>query len=382
MKDNTRWAIICGSHINAWSIIESLRAIDWPGEIVCVVTREHEKTLVQLAKGIKIWSLNLTKPEDLFCILSERIPAQDEKVLFFTSEQFHEALKSAAELLPNCRFWAGNLANIDVILDRFSFYRFIEKGKFADVPRTLESNQDPWQHFKEPFFLRIRKSWQGLKRRRGVVFIETLEQFQKVINELEAEGISRNELCFQEVLSLKAHHNVSICGWHEPNRINYFATCKLMQHPGSTGNGDVVALVDPPGGLFESTQAILNALDYAGPFELEYVYDQKSKKYKVIELNPRFWMQHGLLEQITDHKLVRRYIGDCDQTSCHSQVDTYYWINSFYSLFRLLKGNWEILRYYRSETKVFVPPLSVSFRWFPLYLINKLHIPYFQNRNM
>jgi len=376
MKDITRWAIICGSYINAWSIIESLRAIDWAGKIVCVVAQEHEQTLVQLSKGIEIWRLNFTKPEELFCILSEKIPAQDEKVLFFTSEQFHEGLRSAAELLPNCRFWAGNLANLEVILDRLSFYRFIEKGGFADVPRTLESNQDPWQHFKGPFFLRIRKSWQGLKRRRGVVLIESPEHLQEISNELIEAGINQNEWCYQEVLSLDAHHNVSICGWYEPKHMRYFATCKIMQHPGRMGNGDVVSLVDSPSGLFESTQAILKTLDYAGPFELEYVYDQQSGKYKIIELNPRFWMQHGLLEQITDHELVRRYIGDFAQTGCHSQVDTFYWINSIYSLFRLLKGNWEILRYFRSETKVIVPPLSVSFRWLPLYLINKLHIPY------
>ena len=64
-----------------------------------------------------------------------------------------------------------------------------------------------------------------------------------------------------------------------------------------------------PARLLETTARVLDAFEFEGPFELEFVRDPGDGVYRVIELNPRFWMQHRLAQILTDHALVRRALG-------------------------------------------------------------------------
>jgi len=79
---------------------------------------------------------------------------------------------------------------------------------------------------------------------------------------------------------------------------------------------------------------------------LAFVFAAKANAYRVIELNPRFWMQHGLTEAITGMGLVRAYL-HLPQASGDTAVR--YWVNPLYALFRMLKGDMRGLRFARSE---------------------------------
>ncbi|MCL5270534.1 MAG: hypothetical protein M1457_08290 [bacterium] len=64
-----------------------------------------------------------------------------------------------------------------------------------------------------------------------------------------------------------------------------------------------------PAGLQARTRAILDALEYRGPFELEYLLDRRTGGYKVIELNPRHWYQYRLAAALSRENMIRRYLG-------------------------------------------------------------------------
>ena len=360
------WAVICGAYINAYSIVETLEEIGCQGHIVCLKDRHDGTVLAELfGRRVQVWQITLKSPEDVIEILAKRIPPEAPKIVFFTDERFHPAFRDELSdpRLENTRFFLGSAKHLDTILDRYAFYQFIERRTLAEVPRTIAGTADPWSTFPGKFFLRPKRSWRGLMKLSRVKLISATSQWRETISVWRQQGLDENDWCYQEVLSVSNRHNVSISGWHDPQHHSYVATRKVFQHPAKTGNGDVCEIIEPPAGLLATTKGLLDALQYAGPFELEFVLDKNSGSYKVIELNPRFWMQHALVGAVTGQDPVRRYVGlPVDRCAKRSPCPTH-WVNTIYAVFRLLRADVRILRYLGKRTTVHVPSRAVTLRW-------------------
>lgn len=63
---------------------------------------------------------------------------------------------------------------------------------------------------------------------------------------------------------------------------------KLRQHPNRFGTGTYLRSVDVDH-LRPVVEAILRRLDYTGISEIEFIYDDETGSWKVIEMNPRTW---------------------------------------------------------------------------------------------
>ena len=104
----------------------------------------------------------------------------------------------------------------------------------------------------------------------------------------------------------------------------------------------------PPPGVMAQAQAILAAMEYDGPFELEFVFDETAAEFKVTELNPRFWLQHGLIEAVSGSALVGTYLGRGPLAVSEAELGLRYWVNPLYTAFRALKLDLRSLRYFAS----------------------------------
>jgi len=364
------WAVICGSYINAYSIARSLRDISWQGHIVCLKDEEKGSVLAQLfGRGVEVWTISPRAPRELVSFLAHRIPPGQPKVIFFTDERFHEAFRGELEnpTLKNARFFVGSVEHLDTILDRYAFYEFITKQRLAEMPRTIPGCADPWSVFREKFCMKPRRSWDGLKQLPRVSLISRRDQLSEVVCAYRKGGHTDADWCYQELLSCDPRHNVSICGWHDRESRQYFATRHCLRHPPRTGNGDVSQIIEPPPCLVERTEEILIALCYEGPFELEFLLDRDTNTYKVLELNPRFWMQHALVEAASGQALVRRYLGLPPESAPTRRQQSTYWINTIYALSRLLRGDLRIA-YYLCRKSIQVPDWLTAVRWLPRFM--------------
>jgi predicted ATP-grasp superfamily ATP-dependent carboligase len=368
-QDN--YAIICGTYINAYSICESLRKIQWPGKIACVAAGPREKTLVDLIKGVEVW--HLAEPDDIIFEIQRRTPEHANKYVFFTSEQYHELFANLKpEMTDKIQYMLGSVDHLEIILDRYLFYQFIQEHKIFKVPITIPATENPGQYLGEKYFIRVRKSWHGLNRVRGVVMVPNQNDRDRLLNEYISKGLTIDDLCYQEALNLSVENNISVCGWHQINYHRYFCTRKAHQHPAILGNGDLVELCQPEEFLFNQTCKLLRLLNYCGPFEIEFIYDPIKMDYRIIELNPRFWMQHGLVEGLSGHELIRRYLGDDFAQIEISENDYKCWLNSFIALSRILKGEFRVVSYLNSPETYVAPDIATSIKWLPTYLLNKL----------
>lgn len=301
------------------------------------------------------------------------------KVLFFTDERYHRALHDAKATrdLSDFRFFIGSEGQLDVLLDRLLFYRFIERQKLAQVPKTISGELDPFSCLGDRILLRPRLSWLSLNSRQKVFIITSKSQLAEALNVYRAAGLTAADWCYQELLSVETRHNVSVSGWYGSDGAHLICTRKLLQHPEPAGNGDVIErILDPPDELMEQTFALLATLHYQGPLEVEWIFDRQTGCHKIIELNPRFWMQHELVNAITGHAVVGEYLG-LGEPGMYQQManpNLRYWVNSLYAIFRMLRGDIRGFRYALKKNSVLPLSYLQAAEYAPLHFLGKRSI--------
>lgn len=347
MTGKTDTAVVCGNHINAHTLVRNLERLGWAGRLVLLRHEQEAPGLaVCLNPQVEPWAVAIRTPEELPALIADRYGRAGAVWIFFTDERYHPAFAAWQAQHPDSalRFHLGSTAHMLAVLDRYEFCRFIETRRLASVPRTLRGDEDPFAAFGESFIVRPRLSWFGVAQRERVKLVTGRSEHASALQAYAARGLQAADLSYQELLSIRNQDNVSICGWYGPAAQRLFCSRKVLQYPPKTGGGDVVELLAPPPGVLEQAQGILAALAYEGPFEMEFVFDEKAGEFKVTELNPRFWLQHGLIEAVSGRALVSAYLGRPEQAASAAERQLRYWVNPLYTFFRLRRADFRSFR--------------------------------------
>lgn len=160
-----------------------------------------------------------------------------------------------------------------------------------------------------PLLLKARHSWwRGRKLPRGWVCRDASELAARLAG-LDAEGLDRAHFFLQEWLGDDGHHVLSVGGFFDAadeSRNLALVTDRVASYGEGPNSSAMLVTVPDVNGLVPAAWRVLRRLGYRGPFEMEFI--EASGQCRVIELNPRFWMQHGLFLAI-GNGLVRRYLG-------------------------------------------------------------------------
>ncbi len=358
-------ALICGTGINAHSLLHTLRRVGWTGRVELMRPASEPRGFAEIVNpDVPCWTPKLTSIDEFPGLIEQRFGQEGPVYVFFTDERFHPAFAAWLRVHPDSpiRCFLGSTTHMTAVLDRYEFCRFIKDRNLAPVPKTITGEEDPFEAFGDNFVLRTRTSWYSVTQRERVKLVEGRAHHAKLLKAFAERGLNAEHLSYQELLSIRDEDNVSICGWYGPEHRHVYCTHKLLQWPPKTGGGDVVERMVAPNGIQVQAEAILAALEYDGPFEMEFVYDENSREYKVTELNPRFWLQHGLIEQISGNALASRYLGLEPQPTANDQQPVSpipypvsaaklpsTWVNPLYSVFRLTRLDTRNLRKWISK---------------------------------
>lgn len=373
-KYKKKTAVIIGSFINGFSIWRSLQAIDFPGEIYVVnLDQEYSKKSLLKVCAPKVIEINrlVDSAESIANIIND-IPGEC-KCVFFTSEESIPYVRKAIQnnfIQSKIIMFPGEEANLDILVNKYDFYRFIEKYNLANVPETIEGDEDPFAYFSH-FIFRPKRSWENEIKTPRVRIIHDKSQFEDAKREYEMLGLDNKCWCYQEILDVDPKSNVSVTGWYDSDFSQMYVNRKIKRHPVDTGICDVVEeLTEYPEEVVQQTRNVLGKLNYSGPFELEFLLDRSSGKYKVIDLNPRYWMQHELIEKRMNYYMIRRNLGESDILPEQGMKSYRYWINSNQLIWRLLKGQISMLKYLQNA--VLAPGLLYSIKWIMYLLMEKM----------
>ena len=156
----------------------------------------------------------------------------------------------------------------------------------------------------------------------------------------------------QELIPFDGHNKtVSFTTFCEAGEIKTFwMGVKLREHPLRFGTATFAKSVYVEE-CYEQSVLLLKALNYSGVCEVEYLFDPRDKKYKLIEINARTWLWVGLAKAcgVDYAKLIYDYVNGNSIVWPQSYKQDIYWMNPFsdfvYSLFAIIQGKLSLSDY-------------------------------------
>jgi len=234
----------------------------------------------------------------------------EEAVAFFTDEaNLSRAMETRA-----CRFEPEAFGfPVD---DKLAFSRILASWGETVLAYAEMPPDDSEVSINPPFCIKARSSWIGsAKTPRGYV-CRSREDMARAVRNIARLGWQPDGFFLQQYVEGPVENSFSVSGYFDarnPHRAATIVTRKLLGYHKEMTTGAVVQTLPDPADLVARTRAILTRADYTGPFEMEFLRDPQADRYYVLELNPRFWMQHGIFVDFHENAVIRRYVG-ADET--------------------------------------------------------------------
>lgn len=107
--------------------------------------------------------------------------------------------------------------------------------------------------------------------------------------------IDPSEVIVQDYIPGGPQNLYSYCPFFRDGKaVAHVAARRARQHPMDFGHASTFAETVPADGMAEPAQRFLRAIGYYGIAEVEFMYDRRDRRYKLIEVNPRVWGWHTL----------------------------------------------------------------------------------------
>ena len=234
---------------------------------------------------------------------------QPGDVLFFTDERSLKTYVGEADkyvFLP--RALDGRLLD-----DKLEWARAVTALGEVTVPFWDLPGAGPATAPELPVYLKARHSWVGARNLPRGYVCRTAADVTSALDQLASAGWERSQFFWQRLIAGPVSNCYSVCGFFDatdPERSVMVVSRKVLSDGRTVMScGALVETVPDPAELLPRSARLLQAFSFTGPFELEYLRDSDSGLYYLLELNPRFWMQHGLFIDGYDNVLVSRYLG-------------------------------------------------------------------------
>ncbi len=158
-----------------------------------------------------------------------------------------------------------------------------------------------------PFLIKAKHSWHGDRKLPRGWLCRSREDVKYARGQIEELNFSEDWFFVQQWLESDDLSVISVCGFFDHNNAhrNIEALVKrIASYQSGLSCSAAVETMNDQGQLIEKTHAILQTLEFTGPYEMEYLVSASSTQ--VLELNPRFWMQHAIFLK-NGNGLLKRY---------------------------------------------------------------------------
>jgi len=193
---------------------------------------------------------------------------------------------------------------LDLLDDKLHFAQWLEYKNELTIPFQLFSTQVT----SFPVLLKSRYSWHNNKKYPRGWICKNNNELDLQLKQVEQSGYLKEDFFIQKWIDHPKIQIISVCGFfdYENTRRNCLCVVKrVAAHEKNISCSAMVATIPDPADLIQRTESLLSSIQFTGPFELEFIELQNN--YYILELNPRFWMQHGLF-YLNDNALVKRYL--------------------------------------------------------------------------
>lgn len=240
-------------------------------------TKNPEQTLTQL--------LNLGRTLGSNAVLT---PTAD----FFLEFMSHHRDVLSKEFLFNI----PDRMVLDSILDKTRQYQLL-KSLDAPIahtcaPANLTALRTECRDFMFPLFIKGGSShlWSDCYKNKGFI-VRTMIELESRFVDAIAKGIAP---VIQEIIIGPDRNHFKVCAYYgrqDGRLLGLFSTRKQRQFPTGFGVGSLM-VSERRQDLIDITLPLLDRLRYRGIASIEFKLDKRDGKFKIIEINPRFWQQN------------------------------------------------------------------------------------------
>ena len=229
---------------------------------------------------------------------------RQKPVLLVAADEFIEAIAgNRDELGQFARFNFPDPALLQRVVDKAEQIALGQEAG-VDVPLTqLVSNEEQCelalQRIPLPAFIKGQSavSWRQVfgGAMKGIT-VRTEAEMRAVLQRVIAQGIA---VVVQDIIPGDAtqHQKVSAYVSSSGEILAAFTLRKLRQNPHGFGFGCLVETIENPELLAIGTE-FFRRIGYRGTGSAEFKFDARDGRYKLIELNPRYWQQNALAERV------------------------------------------------------------------------------------
>jgi len=116
---------------------------------------------------------------------------------------------------------------------------------------------------------------------------ELISAYSEISQQQSIKGLKEfNRPVVQEIIPGKIYD--ALYYYHNGELVAFLTQCREVTNPLSGGPG-VQNITVKDGKLFNYGKILLDALNWHGPAQVEVKLDPRDKKYKLLEVNPKFW---------------------------------------------------------------------------------------------
>jgi len=169
------------------------------------------------------------------------------------------------------------------------------------------------------------------------------------------EIIPKEEVIVQEMLQGGAKNLYSFASYARNGEVfGSFVAKRIRQKPMDFGVATTCAVSVVNKRVEELAEKFLQEINYTGLSEVEFMYDEQTGDYKLIEINPRTWKWHSMAN-IVNINLIKMMIDDIQGKKIEKErntIENLAWVEQLTDFFivftEILKGRMKIKDYYKT----------------------------------
>ncbi len=198
------------------------------------------------------------------------------------------------------------------------------------VPKTISVGDIPninhiFEQFELPIVIKT-KSGSGVKS--GVRFVEKPDEFEQKFFEVYdyfASHYKKDDYkpIIQEFIPGYIHDACIVA--KDGELVAFLSQIRHLMYPVSGGVG-AINYTTHDDELRAIVERLIKSLNWSGPAQIEFKFDERDDQFKLIEINPKLWgtLDLSIQSGVSFPRIIRNLILERDQGNLHYDTDNYY----------------------------------------------------------